>query len=150
MRTVAKGMKHFALDYPPHLIAPTANWSGELAQSANEPLRTVTSWPRGGSFAVASPTLVQTGYGERAGQQPRVPGLDQPLGTVVAGGVKHALSSAVILPATHQGTVRVNGPGEPLPTVTAANRGELMMASPMMIGAGGPVYAGKPAPADQP
>ncbi|WP_406669757.1 DNA cytosine methyltransferase [Pseudomonas putida group bacterium ESBL64] len=150
LRRVAKGMKKFVLDNPQPFIVPIANWSGELAQSTNEPLRTVTSWPRGGSFAVASPTLVQTGYGERAGQQPRVPGLDQPLGTVVAGGVKHALSSAVILPATHQGTVRVNDPGEPLPTVTAANRGELMMASPVMIGAGGPVYAGKPAPADQP
>lgn len=150
LRRVVKGMKKFVLDNPQPFIVPIANWSGELAQSANEPLRTVTSWPRGGSFAVASPTLVQTGYGERTGQQPRVPGLDQPLGTVVAGGVKHALSSAVILPATHQGAVRVNDPGEPLPTVTAANRGELMMASPVMIGAGGPVYAGKPAPADQP
>ena len=150
LRRVAKGMKKFVLNNPQPFIVPIANWSGELAQSAQEPLRTVTSWPRGGSFAIASPTLVQTGYGERAGQQPRVPGLDQPLGTVVAGGVKHALSSAVILPATHQGAVRVNDPREPLPTVTAANRGELMMASPVMIGAGGPVYAGKPAPADQP
>jgi len=150
LRRVAKGMKKFVLDNPQPFIVPIANWSGELAQSAQEPLRTVTSWPRGGSFAVASPTLVQTGYGERVGQKPRVPGLDQPLGTVVAGGVKHAVSSAVILPATHQGTVRVNDPGEPLPTVTAANRGELMMASPVMIGAGGPVYAGKPTPADHP
>lgn len=150
LRRVAKGMKKFVLDNPKPFIVPIANWSGELAQSADEPLRTITSWPRGGSFAVSSPTLVQTGYGERTGQQPRVPGLDQPLGTVVAGGVKHALSSAVILPATHQGAVRVNDPSEPLPTVTAANRGEFMMASPVMIGAGGPVYAGKPAPADQP
>lgn len=150
LRRVAKGMKKFVLDNPQPFIVPIANWSGELAQSAQEPLRTVTSWPRGGSFAMASPTIVQTGYGERAGQQPRVPGLDQPLGTVVAGGVKHALSSAVILPATHQGAVRVNDPSAPLPTVTAANRGELMMASPLMIGAGGPAYAGKPAPADQP
>lgn len=150
LRRVAKGMKKFVLDNPQPFIVPIANWSGELAQSADEPLRTVTSWPRGGSFAMASPPLVQTGYGERQGQQPRVPGLDQPLGTVVAGGVKHALSSAVILPATHQGADRVNDPGEPMPTVTAANRGELMMASPVMVGAGGPVYAGKPVPADQP
>lgn len=150
LRRVAKGMKKFVLDNPQPFIVPIANWPGELAQSADEPLRTVTSWPRGGSFAMASATLVQTGYGERQGQQPRVSGLDQPLGTVVAGGVKHALSSAVILPATHQGADRVNDPGEPMPTVTAANRGELMMASPVMIGAGGPVYAGKPAPADQP
>jgi len=111
LRRVAKGMKKFVLDNPQPFIVPIANWSGELAQSADEPLRTVTSWPRGGSFAVASP---------------------------------------VILPATHQGADRVNNPRDPLPTVTAANRGELMMASPVMIGAGGPVYAGKPAPADQP
>ncbi|WP_028686504.1 DNA cytosine methyltransferase [Pseudomonas fulva] len=150
LRRVAKGMKKFVLDNPQPFIVPIANWSGELAQPADEPLRTVTSWPRSGSFAMASPTLVQTGYGERVGQQPRVPGLDQPLGTVVAGGVKHALSSAVILPATHQGADRVNDPSEPLPTVTAANRGELMMASPVMVGAGGPVYAGHPVSADQP
>lgn len=150
LRRVAKGMKKFVIDAADPFIVPIANWSGELAQSAQEPLRTVTSWPRGGSFAVASPTLVQTGYGEREGQQPRVPGLDQPLGTVVAGGVKHALSSAVILPATHQGADRVNSPGEPLPTVTAANRGELMVASPLLVGAGGPSYSGKPAAADQP
>ena len=111
LRRVAKGMKKFVLGNPQPFIVPIANLSGELAQSADEPLRTVTSWPRGGSFAMASP---------------------------------------VILPATHQGADRVNNPHDPLPTVTAANRGELMMASPVMIGAGGPVYASKPAPANQP
>lgn len=150
LRRVAKGVRKFVLNNPTPFIVPIANWSGEAVQSIGDPLRTITAWPRGGTFAVASPTLVQTGYGEREGQQPRVPGLDQPLGTVVAGGVKHALASAVILPATHQGADRVNDPAEPMPTITAANRGELMVASPMMVGAGGPIYAGKPAPADQP
>lgn len=150
LRRVAKGMKKFVLDNPQPFIVPIANWSGETVQAVEDPLRTITAWPRGGTFAMASPTLVQTGYGERDGQQPRVPGLDQPLGTVVAGGVKHALSSAVILPATHQGADRVNDPDNPLPTVTAANRGELMMASPLMVGAGGPSFSGKPVPADQP
>lgn len=133
LRRVAKGMKKFVLNNPQPFIVPIANWSGENVQSLDDPLRTVTAWPRGGTFAVASPTLVQTGYGEREGQQPRVPGLDQPLGTIVAGGVKHALTSAVILPATHQGSDRVNDPAEPMPTVTAANRGELMMANPVMV-----------------
>jgi len=117
LRRVAKGMKKFVLDNPQPFIVPIANWSGELAQSADEPLRTVTSWPRGGSFAMASPTLVQTGYGERQGQQPRVPGLDQPLGTVVAGGVKHALAAA------HMVKFRFNSEGspitEPVPTITS-------------------------------
>ncbi|WP_313048079.1 DNA cytosine methyltransferase [Pseudomonas soli] len=117
LRRVAKGMKKFVLDNPQPFIVPIANWSGELAQSAQEPLRTVTSWPRGRSFAMASPTLVQTGYGEREGQQPRVPGLDQPLGTVVAGGIKHALASA------HLVKFRFNSEGAaltgPLPTITS-------------------------------
>jgi DNA (cytosine-5)-methyltransferase 1 len=117
LRRVAKGMKKFVIDSANPFIVPIANWSGELAQSAHEPLRTVTSWPRGGSFAMASPTLVQTGYGERDGQQPRVPGLDQPLGTVVAGGVKHALAAA------HLVKFRFDDAGkaldEPLPTITS-------------------------------
>ncbi|MFU4497538.1 DNA cytosine methyltransferase [Pseudomonas aeruginosa] len=150
LRRVAKGVKKFVLDNPRPFIVPIANWSGKQAQSAHEPLRTITSWPRGGSFAVASPTLVQTGYGERKGQQPRVLGLDQPLGTVVAGGVKHALSSAVLLPATHQGADRVNDPAELLPTVTAANRGELMIASPLMVGVGGRAGQTEPRPGDEP
>jgi DNA (cytosine-5)-methyltransferase 1 len=37
------------------------------------------------------PFLVQTGYGERPGQAPRCMSVDQALGTVVAGGVKHAV-----------------------------------------------------------
>lgn len=117
LRRVAKGMKKFVIDSASPFIVPIANWSGELAQSAQEPLRTVTSWPRGGSFAMASPTLVQTGYGEREGQQPRAPGLDQPLGTVVAGGVKHALVAA------HLVKFRFDDAGkaldEPLPTITS-------------------------------
>ncbi|WP_282372636.1 DNA cytosine methyltransferase [Pseudomonas sp. PS02290] len=150
LRRVAKGMKKFVIDNATPFIVPIANWSGETVQSAGQPLRTVTSYPRGGAFSVVSPviapathqgsdrindpleplptvtcanrgeltlispTLVQAGYGERAGQEPRVPGLDQPLGTVVAGGVKHALTSAVL------------------------------------VGAGGPEYSGKPTAADQP
>ncbi|KPB84494.1 C-5 cytosine-specific DNA methylase family protein [Pseudomonas syringae pv. maculicola] len=153
LRRVAKGMKKFVIDNPTPFIVPIANWSGETVQSANEPLRTVTSYPKGGAFTVVSPviapathqgsdrindpleplptitcanrgeltlispTLIQSGYGEREGQQPRVPGIDQPLGTVVAGGVKHALAAA------HLVKFRFNDAGkaldEPLPTITS-------------------------------
>jgi len=41
-------------------------------------------------------TLIQTSYGERQGQAPRVPGLHKPLGTIVAGGSKHALVVAFL------------------------------------------------------
>ncbi|MFJ4193975.1 DNA cytosine methyltransferase [Pseudomonas sp. NPDC089534] len=111
LRRIAKGMKKFVIDAADPFIVPIANWSGESVQSANGPLRTVTSWPRGGSFAMASP---------------------------------------IIAPATHQGSDRINDPHAPLPTVTCANRGELTLISPVLVGAGGPEYAGKPAAADQP
>lgn len=153
LRRVAKGMKKFVIDSAAPFIVPIANWSGEAVQSSDEPLRTITSYPKGGAFSVVSPviapathqgsdrindpldplptvtcanrgeltlispTLIQSGYGERPGQEPRVPGLDQPLGTVVAGGVKHALAAA------HLVKFRFNDAGkaldEPLPTITS-------------------------------
>ena len=117
LRHVAKGMRKFVLDAASPFIVPIANWSGESVQSADEPLRTVTSYPKGGAFSIVSPTLVQTGYGERAGQAPLVPGLDQPLGTVVASGVKHAIAAA------HLVKFRFADEGkaldEPLPTITS-------------------------------
>ncbi|VVN74602.1 DNA cytosine methyltransferase [Pseudomonas fluorescens] len=111
LRRIAKGMKKFVIDAADPFIVPIANWSGESVQSAHDPLRTVTSWPRGGSFAMASP---------------------------------------IIAPATHQGSDRINDPHAPLPTVTCANRGELTLISPVLVGAGGPEYSGKPVAVDQP
>ncbi|WP_286800618.1 DNA cytosine methyltransferase [Pseudomonas sp. UBA4034] len=111
LRRVAKGMKKFVIDSAAPFIVPIANWSGEAVQSSDEPLRTVTSYPKGGAFSVVSP---------------------------------------VIAPATHQGSDRINDPLEPLPTVTCANRGELTLISPLMVGAGGPEYSGKPVGVEQP
>ena len=132
LRRVAKGMHKFVLDTATPFIVPIANWSDESVQPSGEPLRTVTFYPKGGAFSIVSPTLVQTGYGERTGQAPRVPGLDQPLGTVVAGGVKHALASACIVQAGHRegsgknkrrshGVNDINGP---VGTITASGAGQ--------------------------
>jgi DNA (cytosine-5)-methyltransferase 1 len=57
LRRVAKGMKKFVIDNPAPFIVPIANWSGEAVQSAHEPLRTVTSYPKGGAFSVVSPVI---------------------------------------------------------------------------------------------
>lgn len=65
----------------------------------------------------ARPFLVQTGYGERKGQDPRCLDGDAPLGTVVAGGIKHA----VISPSITRFNTGATGSAmdEPVPTVTA-------------------------------
>lgn len=96
MRRIAKGVQRYVLDAAEPFIVPIANWSGENVQPGSEPLRTVTAHPKGGAFAVCAPTIVQTGYGEREGQAPRVPGVGKPLGTIVAGGCKHALATAFL------------------------------------------------------
>jgi DNA (cytosine-5)-methyltransferase 1 len=100
------------------LITPfvTAAQQGGSMRGLDAPLHTVTASKKDQNQVVV-PTLIQSGYGERAGQEPRVPGLDKPLGTAVAGGVKHALVAA------HLTKFRANSIGsgmdEPAPTVTA-------------------------------
>lgn len=70
-------------------------------------------------------TLVQTGYGERPGQSPRVPGLDKPLGTVVAG-QKHALVQAFL--AKHYTGVVGHELDKPTGTVTTVDHHSLVTA----------------------
>lgn len=87
----------------------------------DEPYPTVTTSQ---DSVVISPTLVQTGYGEREGQAPRVPGIEKPLGTIVAGGGKHALVAAFM--AQHNGGPRnrnIAGHAADKPTSTITGRG---------------------------
>lgn len=115
----------FALVQP--FITEHANGSNQRNMPTDEPLRTQCAEVKGGHFALVAPTLVQTGYGERKGQAPRAPGLDKPLGTVVAGGAKHALVSAFM--AKHYGGVVGHSlHGEPLHTVTSSDHNSLITA----------------------
>jgi DNA (cytosine-5)-methyltransferase 1 len=61
-------------------------------QRIDRPIMTVDASPR---YGLAAATLIQTGYGERKGQAPRVPGLDKPLGTIVST-EKHAAVTAFL------------------------------------------------------
>jgi DNA (cytosine-5)-methyltransferase 1 len=58
-----------------------------------EPFPTITGAHRG-ELGLVAPTMVQIGYGEKKGQAPRALDIEQPLGTIVGGGVKHALVAA--------------------------------------------------------
>lgn len=85
-------------------------------------------------------TLVQTGYGERPGQAPRVPGLDKPLGTVVAG-QKHALVQAFL--AKHYTGVVGHELTKPTGTVTTADHHSLVTANLIHMGHGEGKEGGK-------
>jgi DNA (cytosine-5)-methyltransferase 1 len=94
MRRIARGVFKFVIDCAEPFIVPVTHAGDDRVQPVTEPLRTITR-ANGGEFAICVPTLIQTGYGERPGQAPRVPGLGKPLGTCVDGG-KHALVAAFL------------------------------------------------------
>lgn len=110
------------------LIAPVIarQFGASIGHRADEPSATITAGG-GGKSQLVVPTLIQVGYSERPGQAPRVPGLDKPLGTVVAGGGKHAVVTAFL--AKHYGG-NYNGPGvgldEPAHSVTTVDHHALV------------------------
>lgn len=71
-------------------------------------------------------TMVQTGYGERPGQTPRALDLGKPLGTIVAGGSKHALVAAFL--SKHYSGVVGHGLEKTLGTVTTTDHHALTAA----------------------
>ncbi|WGT64967.1 DNA cytosine methyltransferase [Variovorax paradoxus] len=108
-----------------------ANASTQRTFSADVPLRTQCAQVKGGHFALVAPTLVQTGYGERAGQAPRALDLQAPLGTVVSG-QKHALVAAFLAQHNnHRGTVPSDGRAatEPLSTITTKGAQQTIVAA---------------------
>lgn len=144
---IARGIRKFVIENPRPFIVPATHGDGasgpdQRIHSVDEPLRVVTplvlsnmtnNVPRpahepmptlltGNHKFVVAPTLVQTSYGERHGQAPRILDLHVPLGTVVAGGQKHALVSAFL--AKHFGGGYVGpgvAPSSPMSTVTTVD-----------------------------
>lgn len=96
LHTVMPGAQRFGLVSP--MLVPVTHGSGDRIHDPKDPLRTITT-AKGGEFALATATLVQMGYGEREGQEPRALDLQQPLGTVVGGGGKHGLVTAFLAQA---------------------------------------------------
>ena len=103
MKRIARGVQKYVIDCPQPFIVRTAHADegpnsrrrGQGQHSLDLPLPTVTASNDYALVRPFVPTLIQTGYGERPGQAPRVPGLEKPLGTCVDG-QKHALVAAYI------------------------------------------------------
>lgn len=117
LRRIARGVKRYVLDAAEPFIVQCANASANGIAGSSAPLGTVTAKPKGGSHAVVAPTLVQTGYGERAGQAPRALDIAQPLGTIVAGAAKHAVAAASLV--KFRGASDGASVAEPMPTITS-------------------------------
>ncbi|WEJ60207.1 DNA cytosine methyltransferase [Devosia sp. FJ2-5-3] len=144
------GKPHNEADKPTHtvtaggaglsLMAPvlSAAQQGGSNRAADEPVHTITASPKDQNQILAA-TMVQTGYGEREGQEPRVLDVEAPLGTVVAGGVKHAAVAAFL--AQHNNDRKPSGgvypkPGrpatEPLSTLTVTGSQQAVVSAGLM------------------
>lgn len=132
------------------LIAPliARQFGASVGHRADEPSATITSGG-GGKSQLVVPTLIQMGYGERPGQAPRVPGLDKPLGTVVAGGGKHAVVGA-FLAKHYGGNYQGAGVGldEPAHSVTTVDHHALVTAQ--VVGVGGRAGQSRPRDVSEP
>lgn len=105
------------------LVAPILSSAqhGGSHRAADEPHRTIAASDKDQNQIIAA-TMVQTGYGEREGQEPRALDVEAPLGTVVAGGAKHA---AVAVHMQRQFGASVgHGVDEPAATTTASGGGK--------------------------
>jgi DNA (cytosine-5)-methyltransferase 1 len=106
-------------------------WDRDAAGSVpmDEPAGTILEKD---GLCVVAPSLIQTGYGERTGQAPRVLDLHAPLGTAPAQGQKHALVGAFLsraysgnLPPEQSGL----GVDDPIGTITTQDHHHLVTAS---------------------
>jgi DNA (cytosine-5)-methyltransferase 1 len=98
--------------------APFASYAqqGGANRSVEDPLHTVTA-SDGDHDTIVAAHLVQMGYGERDGQEPRALDVEKPIGTVVAGGNKFGAVCAFMQKFAENG--KGVEPTEPLHTVMA-------------------------------
>ncbi|MEM7300676.1 MAG: DNA cytosine methyltransferase, partial [Pseudomonadota bacterium] len=108
-------------------------FGASIGHAADQPLGTVTA-NGGGKSAMVAATMVQSGYGEREGQAPRTLDIEAPLGTVVAGGCKHALVAAFL--AQHNTQRSGVNPGRaaelPISTITGTGTQQNVVAAHMI------------------
>jgi DNA (cytosine-5)-methyltransferase 1 len=115
------------------LIAPILTYAqhGGANRDIRAPHHTVCANSKDQNSLIA-PTLIQTGYGERKGQAPRALDMGAPLGTVVAGGIKHAAAAAFLAQQNGGPNMDANAgrdPRAPLSTVTAAGSQQTPVAA---------------------
>jgi DNA (cytosine-5)-methyltransferase 1 len=139
-RRIAKGVMRYVVDCADPFIVPLTHQGGDRVEPVGEPFRTITGAHRG-EKALAVPTIISMGHGERAGQQPRVPGIEVPHSTITAQGQHSALVTAFI--AKHYTGVVGSDLADPLATVTSQDHNSLVAANLVHMGHGEGKAGGK-------
>ena len=121
-------------------------------QDIETPLGTVVAG--GVKQAMVAAHLVDMGHGEGKCGTKRfshgVRDIATPLNTITASGGTSAISAVHLMHLTHHGERAGLTPDAPLPTITAAHRGEQAMVTAFMEQANGGFYAGDGRPVDAP
>lgn len=131
-RRIAKGVMRYVVDCADPFIVGVGGRAGQSPERPlSKPLGTITSK---GDAALAVPTIISMGHGERAGQQPRVPGIEVPHSTITAQGQHSALVTAFI--AKHYTGVVGSDLRDPLATVTSTDHNSLVAANLVHMGHG--------------
>lgn len=132
MRRIALGMKRYVLDSADPFIVPIANWSRDGTHSTQEPARTMTAWPRGGSQSLGAPSLVPATHQGA----PRAYDMREPARTITAAHRGETMLSMPIL----AGVGGRAGQSEPRPVdqpgYTTTRKGDTAIISPVLIQAG--------------
>jgi len=115
---------HFALQSAMLL----KHYGGVVGTAIDHPAGTITTQDH---HSIGAATLIQTGYGERPGQAPRVPHLDKPIGTMMAGGVKHAVAAAHMV--RHFGESVGSAATDPVGTITAGGMGKTALSTATLV-----------------
>ena len=126
LKRIEAGLRKFGIT--PHLVAME---HGGRIRGIDRPLPTVTT-AKGGAIGVAEPFLIEMrGTSERQLRQ-TARSIDEPLGTITAGGRHHALAEPFLIHTAHSGERRTLDLSDPLPTV-AGNRGDVALVEPFLI-----------------
>jgi DNA (cytosine-5)-methyltransferase 1 len=130
-RRIAKGIMRYVVDAAEPFIVPMRGTSPthKSVHRVDAPLSTVTGG--GTHHGLAVPTLISMGYGERPGQQPRVPGIETPHSTITAQGQHSALVTAFL--AKHYTGVVGSDLADPMATVTSVDHHSLVAATMVTI-----------------
>lgn len=131
LRRIAHGVMRYVVNNPRPFIVPVTHQGDNRVHDSAEPLRTITSAKRG-ELALAVPTLIGMGHGERDGQAPRVPGVERPHSTITAQG-RHSALVMAFLAKHYGGNCDPQHAGAPLTgpagTVTAQDHHSLVASS---------------------
>lgn len=121
MERIARGLKKFVLDNPEPFIIQCNHGGERRPNDIREPMPTITGKH---GYGIVEPYMIPIGYGERAGQAPRVHDVEQPLPTIVGSG-KHYLCAPALIQyhsETAKGEVRGQTIEDPIMTVDGSNR----------------------------